>query len=72
MAEFGYNYPYGDSFYKDEGEVTINKIEPVILVSFENRAFYFSHRSDSYDRREYRMGEYMRHGLFVDQFIFGG
>ena len=72
MAEFGANFNYGASFYKDEDSVDVVAVEPVILVAFENRAFYFSHRSDAYGRREYRLGEYLRHGQFCDEFISGG
>lgn len=72
MANFGANYAYGGGYYKDDTTVQVLAVEPVILVTFENRAFYFSHRSDTFGRREYRMGEYLRHGQFKDEFIFGG
>jgi hypothetical protein len=72
MADFGSNHAYGDSFYKDDDSVTVLAVEPVLLVAFENRAFFFSHRSDNNARREYRMGEYLRHGQKNDEFVFGG
>lgn len=72
MAEFGANFAYGDGFYKDDSSVEVLAVQPIMLVAFENRAFYFSHRSDSFDRREYRLGEYLRYGQHNDEFIFGG
>lgn len=72
MADYGANFPYGESYYKDEpGGVVVLAVEPVILVTFENRAYYLSHRKDSYDRREYRVGEFLKRGQFKDKFIFG-
>ena len=74
MGGYGENFPYGASKYKDENEEQIFEvlaIEPVILLTFENRAFTFSHRSDVYDRREYRLTEFLKRGQYADKFIFG-
>lgn len=74
MADYGSNYNYGESEYKDEGggDMTLFAgIEPVILLTFENRAFSFSHRKDTLDRREYRFTEFLKRGLYIDKFIFG-
>jgi hypothetical protein len=72
MGDYGTNFAYGESTYKDEPSGTnILAIEPVILVTFENRAYYLSHRTDDFDRREYRLGEFLKRGQFVDKYIFG-
>ena len=74
MADYGNNYPYGYSNYKDEGDTPaflFLAIEPILLVTFENRAFYCSHRSDSAGTREYRVGEFLKRGQFADKFIRG-
>ena len=74
MGGYGENIIYGQSQYKDEGSPGIQEIigiEPIIIVTFENRAFVFSHRSDSYDRREYRLTEFLKRDQYVDKFVFG-
>ena len=73
MAAYGANYAYGESSYKDEGLVVfVGAVEPIILVTIEDRAFYFSHRSRSDDDvREYRLGEFLKRGQWKDKFIKG-
>lgn len=74
MAGYGENYGYGESQYKDEGAqglVEFNGIEPIIIVTFENRAFTFSHRTDAFDRREYRLTEFLKRGQYKDKFMYG-
>jgi len=73
MADYGGNFDYGDSFYKDEGVTDVfYAIEPIVLLTFENRAFYFSHRSNQFDNREYRLGEFLKRNTWEDRFIMGG
>ena len=72
MADYGANLPYGASFYKDEGlATTFLAVEPLMLVTFENRAFYVSHRSNENDVREYRVGEFLKRNQWVDKFVRG-
>lgn len=73
MSDYGTNYDYGMSFYKDDGEATqsLLAVEPVMLATWENRAFYFSHRSAVTGPREYRLGEFLKYGKFRDEFIKG-
>lgn len=73
MADYGGNFPYGESTYKDEGVTQFfDAIEPILLVSFENRAFYLSHRSRSETlTREYRVGEFLKRNQWIDKFIMG-
>ena len=73
MAVFGANYPYGESSYKDESlNVDFTAVEPIMLVTFEDRAFFLSHRSrESDDVREYRIGEFLKRGQYTDKFITG-
>jgi len=74
MAGYGSNYKYGESQYKDEGDsgfANYYGIEPIIIVTFENRAFVFSHRSDTLGRREYRLTEFLKRNQYKDKFMIG-
>jgi len=73
MADYGANYPYGQSRYKDEPDMFFEfaAIEPIMLMTFEDRAYYWSHRSRHSGRREYRLGEFLKRGHYVDKFIIG-
>jgi hypothetical protein len=72
MADYGSNFPYGESYYKDDSTLTIDAVEPIMLVPFEGQCFFLSHRKrTSDDVREYRVGDFLKDGYFEDRFITG-
>jgi hypothetical protein len=64
-----YTDPHIWTVPEETSPYTCFAIEPVLLLTFENRCFYLSHRKDCRGRREYRLGEFLKRGQYVDKFI---